>query len=150
MTRVKKSVASHKKREKILKETKGFMWGRNSKKRSAKEALLKAYSYAFVGRKQKKRSFRRLLDVRINASLRQLGTKYSIFIHELKQKNIEIDRKIMSEMAEKQPDLFKSFVSKVDAMKVVPSNGLGTNEDNTKKEGDKVSVKEEKESSVKA
>lgn len=133
MTRVKKGKTTHKKRKKILRETKGFKWGRNSKKRSAKEALLKAYSYAFVGRKQKKRSFRRLWNVRINALLRQLGTKYSTFIHELKQKNVEIDRKIMSEMAEKYPDLFKSFVLKINKMEIINSNSAKDEEEKTNK-----------------
>ena len=117
MTRVKRRKTSHKKREKILKQAKGFKWGRKSKKRSAKEALVKAYTYAFVGRKLKKRDFRKLWQVKINAALRQLDSKYSTFMHAIKEKGVEVDRKILAEIAEHYPDLFKMLVKEIEIVK---------------------------------
>lgn len=94
MTRVKRGTTALKKREKILRYTKGFKWGRKSKERAAKEALLHAWSHAFRGRKEKKRNYRRLWQVKINAAARENGISYNKFIHLLKQKNILLDRKI--------------------------------------------------------
>lgn len=113
MTRVKRGKIAHKKREKILKKTKGFKWGRKSKERAAKEALLHALSRKFRGRKEKKRNFRRLWQVKINAAVRKEGLKYSEFIQKLKNKNIKLDRKILAYFAEKEPSLFKKIVEEV-------------------------------------
>lgn len=117
MTRVKKGKTAHKKREKMLKLTKGFKWGRKSKKRLAKEAITKALTYSFISRKLKKRDFRRLWNVQINAGLRQRGEKYSSFIYKINKKNIELDRKIMAELAENYPKVFDYLVSYVNADK---------------------------------
>ena len=110
MTRVKRGVIAHKRREKILKYTKGFRWGRKSKERAAKEALLHAWTHAFRGRKEKKRTFRALWNVKINAAARALGTTYKYFITALKAKKIDLDRKILADLAENQPEAFKAVV----------------------------------------
>jgi large subunit ribosomal protein L20 len=86
MPRVKRGVIAHKKREKVLKQTKGFKWTRKSKERAAKEALLHSLAMSFVGRKEKKREYRRLWNVQINAAARLNGLKYSDLIHSMKLK----------------------------------------------------------------
>lgn len=115
MTRVKRGKISHKKREKILKYTKGFKWGRKSKERAAKEALLHAWTHAFRGRKEKKRNFRRLWQVKINAAVRPYGLTYSRFISGLKKQNILLDRKILADLAQNEPKVFEKIVEKVKA-----------------------------------
>ncbi len=110
MPRVKRGVASHKKRERLLKYTKGFRWGRKSKERAAKEALLHAWTHAFQGRKNKKRVFRRLWNVRINAAVRAEGISYSRLIAALHKKNVKLDRKILADLAEHEPAVFKKVV----------------------------------------
>ncbi|MBI3458979.1 50S ribosomal protein L20 [Candidatus Azambacteria bacterium] len=113
MPRVKRGVMAHKKREKILKYVKGFKWGRKSKERAAKEALLHAWSHAFKGRKQKKRDFRGLWQIKISAATKPLGLSYSKFIGGLKKLNIELDRKVLSDLAENNLEIFTSIVSQV-------------------------------------
>ncbi len=113
MARVKRGVIKAKKRRKILKLTKGFRGHYRSKKKFAKEALLHAFKYAYIGRKQKKRNFRRLWQVRINAYLRNKGYKYSEFIHKLKEKNINLNRKVLSELAQKNPSVFDKVLESV-------------------------------------
>ncbi len=110
MTRVKRGTIKHKRRERILKQTKGFRWGRKSKKSQAKEAILHKYSHAFRGRKVEKRTSRQLWNNKINAASRGLDTKYSELIHSLKLKNIELDRKVLADLAENNPDVFKKIV----------------------------------------
>ena len=113
MTRVKRGTTAHKKREKLLSHTKGFRWGRKSKERAAKEALLHAWSRAFRGRKEKKRVYRRLWNVQIDAAVRAEGLKYSSFINALKKKNIKLDRKILADLAKNEPQTFKKIVESV-------------------------------------
>ncbi|HOM33164.1 MAG TPA: 50S ribosomal protein L20 [Candidatus Paceibacterota bacterium] len=113
MVRVKRGVVAHKKREKTLKKTKGFKWGRKSKERAAKEALLHAQSRSFVGRKNKKRDFRQLWQVKIKAAANQLGLKYNEFINLLKKNDIAINRKMLAELAEKQPQIFEAIIKEV-------------------------------------
>lgn len=110
MPRVKRGKIAHKKREKILRQTKGFRWNRKSKERAAKEALLHSWSNAFIGRKKKKREFRALWNVRINAGARQNGMKYSDFIHALSKKGVGLNRKVLSDMAKDEPEVFKKIV----------------------------------------
>lgn len=110
MTRVKRGTTAHKKREKILKYTKGFNWGRKSKERAAKEALLHAWSHAFVGRKEKKRDFRRLWQVKIKAASELLDLKYNQLIFGLKKNQIDLNRKVLAELAESQPEIFQAVV----------------------------------------
>ncbi len=111
MTRVKRGTIAHKKRERLLKKTKGFKWGRKSKERAAKEALLHSQSRAFKGRKEKKRVYRQLWQVQINAAVRAEGMSYSVFIKKLKDKKIGLDRKILAEIAKKEPEIFKKIVA---------------------------------------
>lgn len=113
MTRVKRGTIAHKRREKLLKYAKGFRWGQKNKEKLARQALLHAWPNAFVGRKQKKRNFRRLWQVKIGAACRQGGTSYSAFIGALKTKKIEIDRKILAELAENHPSVFAKILTDV-------------------------------------
>ena len=113
MTRVKRGTTAHKKREKLLKLTKGFRWGRKSKERAAKEALLHALPRAFKGRKEKKRNFRQLWQVQINAGAREHGLSYSKLIAGLKKNKILLDRKILAELAKNEPKVFEKIVEKV-------------------------------------
>lgn len=111
MTRVKRGTIAHKKRERVLKKTKGFRWGRKSKERAAKEALLHSLSRKFKGRKEKKRTARAHWQVQINAAVRAEGMTYSAFIHALKKKGVTLDRKILADLAEHEPALFKKVVA---------------------------------------
>jgi large subunit ribosomal protein L20 len=113
MPRVKRGTQANKRRAKVLKQTKGFMWGRKSKERTAKEALLHALSRKFRGRKEKKRTMRSLWNVRINAVVREEGLTYSKFIAALKAKNVTIDRKILADLAATEPAAFKKIVAAV-------------------------------------
>ena len=113
MTRVKRGVIANKRRKKVLKYTKGFRWGRKSKERAAKEALLHAWEHAFRGRKEKKRNFRALWNVRISAATKPEGISYSRFIGALKKHNIQLDRKILADLAEHNPEVFKKVVAAV-------------------------------------
>src|SRR3990167_10284887 len=99
MTRVKRGVISHKKREKLLKYAKGFKWGRKSKERLAREALLHAWPHAFRGRKERKRNFRKLWQTQIGAGAKINGLSYSKLINFLHKKNIILDRKILAQIA---------------------------------------------------
>lgn len=110
MPRVKRGTIAHKKREKLLKLTKGYRWDRKSKERAAKEALLHSLSRKFKGRKEKKRDYRRLWQVQINAAVRNEGIKYSHFINALNKKNVELDRKILADLAQNEPEIFKKIV----------------------------------------
>lgn len=113
MPRVKRGKNKNKKRRKILKETKGYRWHRKNKKKAAKQALMKAWSYAFRDRRKKKGDFRRLWNIRINAATRQHGLKYSKFIHLLKENDIKLNRKVLSDMAKDDPEEFKKIVDLV-------------------------------------
>lgn len=113
MARVKRGTIKNKKRRKLLKLTKGFKWGRKSKKRQAKEAVLHKLSHAFRGRKEKKREYRRLWTAKINAALKTHNLKYSQFINSLKNKNINLDRKILADLAENNPKIFEKIVKYV-------------------------------------
>lgn len=113
MVRVKRGVTAHKRRKKVLKDTKGFRWGRKSKYKAAKEALLHARSYAYRDRRNKKREFRKLWQIKINAACKKQDLTYSRFIHGLKEKKIELDRKILSELVEKNSKIFEKIVEKV-------------------------------------
>ncbi len=113
MSRVKRGKIATKKRKKILKYTKGFKWGRKSKERAAKEALLHAWSHAFEGRKQKKRDYRTLWNVKINAAARANGVKYSELINKLKKANVKLDRKVLADLALNEPKVFEKVLEKV-------------------------------------
>ena len=113
MVRVKRGKIAHKRRKNVLKHTKGFRWGRKSKYKAAKEALLHAGTYAYRDRKVKKRNFRRLWQTQIGAACKPLEISYSKFIAGLKKNKIEIDRKILSELCKKHPEIFKKIAEKV-------------------------------------
>ena len=110
MTRVKRGTIAHKKREKVLKKTKGYKWGRKTKERAAKEALLHAESRMFKGRKEKKRNYRTLWQTQLNAAVRPFEISYNKFIDGLKKKNIEMDRKVLATIANKYPEAFTEIV----------------------------------------
>lgn len=110
MTRVKRGTTSLKRRRKVLKYAKGFKWSGKSKERQARERLLHAWSHAFKDRKRKKREFRRLWQIKINAASRQNGMSYSKFMDALKKAKIELDRKMLAELAERRPEAFKKVV----------------------------------------
>ncbi|MGB2762168.1 MAG: 50S ribosomal protein L20 [Minisyncoccales bacterium] len=113
MVRIKRGTTAHKRRKNILKHAKGFKWGRKSKYKAAKDALAHAWSYAYRDRRTKKRNFRRLWQIQINAACREQEISYSKFIAGLKKNKIELDRKILSELAKKNPEIFKKIVEKV-------------------------------------
>ncbi len=115
MVRVKRGKAAHKKRKRVLKQTKGFMWGRKSKYRLAKDALFHAWTHAYRDRKRKKRTFRALWQTQINAACREKGISYNKFIHGLKENKIEINRKVLAELAQKHPEIFEKILEKVKA-----------------------------------
>lgn len=110
MTRVKRGTIAHKKRERVLKKTKGYRWGRKTKERAAKEALLHGLSRKFKGRKEKKRTARAHWQVKINAAVRAEGMTYSGFISALKKKNVLLDRKVLADLAEHRPAIFKKLI----------------------------------------
>ena len=112
MVRIKGGVKTRAKHKKVLKLAKGFWMTRHKQFKKAKEAVLHAGEYAFKGRKAKKRDFRQLWIFRMNAGLRELGMKYSIFINKLKVNKIELDRKILSQIAVEHPAIFKKIVEK--------------------------------------
>ncbi len=111
MVRVKS--LEQKKHRKILRMARGYRMSRHKQFKKAMEAVLHAGEYAFAGRKRKKRDFRRLWIIRLNAALRSLGIKYSQFIKKLKDKKVEIDRKILANLAKDKPEIFKKIVEKI-------------------------------------
>ncbi|PIQ67128.1 MAG: 50S ribosomal protein L20 [Candidatus Zambryskibacteria bacterium CG11_big_fil_rev_8_21_14_0_20_40_24] len=113
MTRVKKGLNALKSRRNILKQAKGYRFGRSKKERAANEALVHAGTYAFAHRKDKKGDFRRLWNVRINAALRPLGFSYSKFIGALKKNKINLDRKILSELSQDNIEVFNKLGEQV-------------------------------------
>ena len=113
MTRVKRGVAASKRRKNVIKDAKGFRWKRKSTFRAAKEALLKAGKYAYRDRRNKKRTNRALFITRLNNALKENGLKDNLFIKTLKDKNIELDRKVLSQLAMENPQVFAKFLESV-------------------------------------
>lgn len=113
MARVKRGVTSHKKHKKVLALTKGHRGGRSKLIREAKSSLLHAGEYAFAGRKLRKREMRKLWIIQLGNAVRAEGLSYSKFIAGLKVKNINLDRKILAEMAVHHPADFKQIISQV-------------------------------------
>jgi len=110
--RVKTGIVRRRRHKKILKMAKGFYSGRRKHFRKAKEQVERSLVYAFRDRKQKKRDFRKLWIVRINAACRLNGISYSRFINALKKANIELDRKILADLAMNEPEVFSDIVKK--------------------------------------
>jgi large subunit ribosomal protein L20 len=115
MARVKKGLNSHKRRKKILKLAKGYYGSASRHYRTAKTAVMRAQRFAFVGRKQKKRDYRKLWIARINAAARLNGISYSRLINGLKLANIEINRKMLAELAVNDPAAFTKIVEEAKA-----------------------------------
>jgi large subunit ribosomal protein L20 len=113
--RVKRGRATKIKHKKILKAAKGFVGSKSKLYKSAKQAVMKAWKYAYRHRRQKKRDFRSLWITRINAACRQLGISYSSFINALNKSSIKLNRKILADLAVNDKDAFKELVSKVKA-----------------------------------
>jgi len=112
MPRVKRGTQHTKRRKSLLEKTKGMMWGRKSKIRLARPAMLKAGVHAYRDRRRKKRTMRRLWQVRLNAAVRPLGLSYSRFMDGLKKANIGLDRKVLSQLAVDHEAVFKNVVEK--------------------------------------
>jgi len=109
MARIKGAVTTRKRRKKVLKLAKGY-WGAKSKLfKMANQAVMKSLTYAYIGRKQKKRDFRRLWIMRINAACKANGMNYSRFMHGLKLSGVNLNRKMLSEIAIHEPEAFKQL-----------------------------------------
>jgi len=113
MARVKRGTQVRKKRRNLFAQTKGYRQGRKNLVRQAGQALLKAKTNEYRDRRNKKRDFRALWIVRINAACRANGIKYSVFIKKLHDKKIELDRKVLADMAANHPEEFAKVVAKV-------------------------------------
>ena len=113
MPRSVNAVASRARRKKILKAAKGYFGARKNVFTVAKNAVEKAWGYAYRDRKNKKRAFRALWIARINAGVRTYGMTYSKFMHALKTNNIELNRKVLADLAMNEPETFKAIVDKV-------------------------------------
>ncbi len=111
--RVKRGIVRHRRHAKLRKLAKGFQGVRRSTVKKAKEAIIKAGQHSYVDRKKKKRTFRALWIVRLNAALRAKDMKYSVFAGKLKAKNIGLDRKALSELAIHEPAAFDAVVKQV-------------------------------------
>ena len=110
--RVKRSVHARKKRRKTLARAKGYRGQAHSSYKRAKETLLKADGYAYRDRRNRKRDFRRLWITRINAAARQEGMSYSQFMHGLREAGIELDRKVLADIAVRDPETFRRFAER--------------------------------------
>lgn len=113
--RVKRGLAAHRRHKKYLDAAKGFRGGRSRLYRTAREAVERSLQYSYVGRKLRKREFRKLWILRINAGVREYGLSYSRFIHGLQLAKIELNRKIMADMAVRAKDDFAKLVEVVKA-----------------------------------
>lgn len=113
MPRSKNSVASKARRKKILKQAKGYYGKRKNVYTVAKNIVEKGMTYSYVGRKLKKREYRQLWIARINAGVRAEGISYSIFMDKLNKAGIEINRKVLADMAMNEPETFKALVASV-------------------------------------
>ncbi len=111
MSRVKRGTVTKKRHKRLLKQTKGYWGQRKNVFRRAKETLLRAMEYAFIGRKLKKRDFRALFISRLNAACKQHGISYSKFIHALNKLNIKLNRKMLSQMAIFEPKAFEQLAN---------------------------------------
>ena len=115
MPRVKRGVTARARHRKVLKKAKGYYGARSRVYRVAKQAVIKAAQYAYQGRKQRKRQFRSLWIIRINAAVREFGLSYSKFINGLKLANIAIDRKILADIAVHDKSAFAEVINQVKA-----------------------------------
>lgn len=112
MTRIKRGVVTKRRHKRLLKQTKGYWGQRKNIFKRAKETLMRALAFAYVGRKLKKRNMRSLFIVRIKAAAESYGTKYNKLIHGMKKANIQLNRKMLSQLAVFDQDAFKAVVDK--------------------------------------
>ena len=115
MARIKGAMMTRKRRNKVLKLAKGYYGSKHNLFKTAKQAVMKSGNYAYIGRKQKKRDFRRLWITRISAACKANGTNYSTFINVLKKAGITLNRKMLSEIAIADPAAFTALVEKANA-----------------------------------
>ncbi len=115
MSRVKRGVTAHARHKKVLKQAKGYYGRRKNVYRAAVQAVEKAGEYAYRDRRRKKRNFRSLWIQRINAASRELGLTYGRFIDGLGKAGVEIDRKVLSDLAVREPEAFKALVERAKA-----------------------------------
>jgi large subunit ribosomal protein L20 len=115
MSRVKRGVTAHARHKKVLKQAKGYYGRRKNTIRIARQAVEKAGQYAYRDRRTKKRNFRALWIQRINAAVRELGFTYGRFIDGLNKAGIEVDRKILADLAVREPEAFKALVTRAQA-----------------------------------
>ena len=108
--RVKRGVASHQRHKKVMKQTKGMQHARRSAIKLGRQAVIRSLQYAYRDRRNKKRDFRALWITRINAAVREHGISYSVFISGLKNQKVDVDRKIMAELAVSEPAAIKDLV----------------------------------------
>jgi large subunit ribosomal protein L20 len=113
MTRVKRGVSHVKRRKNLLEDAKGYMWNRKNLFREAKQAVMKAGAYAYRDRRAKKRTMRGLWITRLNIAVRAFGMKYSQLIKVMSDKKISVDRKVLSQMAIENPNVFAKFIESV-------------------------------------
>ncbi len=141
MPRVKRAKVHLKKRRKIRKATKGYKWGRKSSVRLGKTAMLKAGQHAQQDRHKKKGQMRRLWQIRINAAVREHGLTYSKFIKALKDNKIEIDRKILADLAVNHPKIFAAIIKEIKGTKVSTEDSKSQTAKTTSKSTSKESAK---------
>ena len=110
MVRVRSAIAAQKRKKRVLKKAKGQFGHRSKRYRQAKRSVIKGLAYAYRDRKVRKREFKRLWIIRINAACQEIGVTYSRFINGLKKANVDIDRKVLSELAISSPAVFKKLV----------------------------------------
>ncbi len=110
MTRIKRGPAAKKRKKNVLKKTKGFRYGRGKKYKAAKEALTRAGVHAYRDRKKKKRTTRALWQIKISEACRKQDISYNRFINKLKKEKIEIDRKILADLVENNPEIFEEIL----------------------------------------
>ena len=113
MARVKGGKVANRRRKKLLSQVKGYRFGRSKKKKQATEAMHHAYEYAFAHRKDKKKDFRRLWTARLNAGLKNAGLKYNIFIKNLRNKNVKINKKMLAMLAAERPESFERLLERI-------------------------------------
>ena len=112
MARIKRALNAHKKRREVFKLAKGYFGAKSRQYRAATEQVARSLRYAYVGRKMRKRDFRRLWITRINAAARMNNTTYSQLMHGLKEKEISINRKMLADIAVNDPDAFATLVKR--------------------------------------
>ena len=115
MERIKGAMATRKRRKKVLKAAKGYYGGKHRLLKTAKQAVMKSGQYAYIGRKQKKRDFRRIWITRISAACKANGTNYSTFMNGLKKAGIDLNRRMLSEIAISDPTAFTALVESAKA-----------------------------------